>query len=243
METSIFKVAGMTCQACVKKVTEKISTISGVRSVDVSLSSLSAKISADRKINLAEVILSLATEPKYKVSDRAEAVVGPAPSEIKESFIKTYKPLLTIFAFILLVSTAYQINLGNFDSKLFMNHLMAGFFIGLSFFKFLDLNAFAESFAGYDPIAKKWAGYGKVYPFIELILGLLFVSGLWLKAANILTLIVLSLTTYGVFLKLQTKSKFQCACLGTTFNLPLSNVTIAENLLMIAMALYNLAAM
>ena len=59
-------------------------------------------------------------------------------------------------------------------------------------------------------------------------------------SANALSVIVLSITTYGIFKKLQTKSNFQCASLGTTFNLPLSNVTIAENIVMILMSMYGL---
>ena len=135
---------------------------------------------------------------------------------------------------------AYQVSLGSFNSHLFMNHIMAGFFIGLSFFKFLDLKAFAESFSSYDPIAQRWLSYGYIYPFIELILGLLFIAGKFLLIANSATVIVLTLTTYGVYKRLQSKSSFQCACLGTTFNLPLSNVTIAENLIMIVMSLYSI---
>ncbi len=133
-------------------------------------------------------------------------------------------------------------SLGFFDSHLFMNHLMAGFFIGLSFFKFLDLKAFAESFSSYDPIAQRWLNYGYIYPFIELTIGLMFIASLALPLANALTIFILSASTIGVYKRLQSKSAFQCACLGTTFNLPLSNVTIAENLMMILMATYALAA-
>jgi hypothetical protein len=117
---------------------------------------------------------------------------------------------------------------------------MAGFFIGFSFFKFLDLKAFSDSFSSYDPIAQRFPKYGYIYPLIELLIGLLFITGKALIIANALTLIVLSITTYGVFKRLQTKSDFQCACLGTTFNLPLSNVTIAENIVMILMSMYGL---
>ena len=121
-----------------------------------------------------------------------------------------------------------------------MNHLMAGFFISLSFFKFLDLKAFAESFAAYDPIAKRWMQYAYAYPFIELALGLMFIGHFALRPANVLTILILSFTTFGVYQKLRKKSSFQCACLGTSFNLPLSNVTIAENLAMISMAILGL---
>ncbi len=117
---------------------------------------------------------------------------------------------------------------------------MAGFFIGLSFFKFLDLNSFAEAFSNYDPLAQRISGYGRVYPFIELILGLMFISEVGFLGANIITIVILSVTTFGVIKRLQSKSKIQCACAGAGFNLPLSYVTVFENLAMIIMALYGL---
>lgn len=240
---SSFSIQGMTCPACVKTITDKLSGIAGVKSVDVSLTNKRANIVSERNIVLSEISSALADSPKYSVSEY-KAPTSAAKSELAEpSLLKTYKPLITVFAFIVLVSLSYQVSIGAFVTHLFMNHLMAGFFVGLSFFKFLDLKAFSESFSSYDPLAQRWLGYGKVYPFVELFLGLLFISGRLLLVANVLTILVLSLTTYGVYLRLQSKSKFQCACLGTTFNLPLSNVTIAENVVMIVMAIYGLTAM
>jgi copper chaperone CopZ len=239
----VFRVDGMTCESCVKTITEKISAIPDVSSVQVNLKDKSAEILSNKKIEIAEVRQALIESPKYSVSEfkHESHLIAANTVEEEKSIFKTYKPLFTLFAFIVLISASYQISISHFNSHIFMNHLMAGFFVGLSFFKFLDLKAFAESFSSYDPVAQRWLGYGKIYPFVELLLGLLFVSGKFLFAANTVTILVLSLTTYGVYLRLQSKSKFQCACLGTTFNLPLSNVTIAENVVMILMAIYSLS--
>lgn len=235
-------ISGMTCESCVKMITEKISTIPEVSSVFVSLKDKKAEIVSSRRIELNEVKEALVENSKYSVSEyKPELKLSATTINIeKQSILKTYKPLITVFIFILLVSTAYQVNLGSFNSHLFMNHIMAGFFIGLSFFKFLDLKAFAESFSSYDPLAQRWLNYGYVYPFVELLLGLLFIAGKFLLLANVVTVIILTATTYGVYKRLQSKSKFECACLGTTFNLPLSNVTIGENILMITMGIYSL---
>lgn len=239
---SKFSVLGMTCQSCVSTITNTLSLISGINSVDVSLADKKVDLVSNRNISIHEVRTALRDLPKYSVEDYKPKLSHSSVDEKEsESVLKTYKPLITIFMFIILVSLSYQLSLDFFNKEIFMNHLMAGFFIGLSFFKFLDLNAFSESFSSYDPIAQRWLGYGKIYPFIELMLGLLFISGKFLLLANITTILVLSLTTYGVYLRLQSKSKFQCACLGTTFSLPLSNVTIAENIVMIVMAIYNIA--
>ncbi len=239
----IYTIDGMTCESCVKTVTDMISSIPDISSVKVNLKDKTANILSTRKIELTEVRKSLSENTKYSVSEFQPAAKrsNVAAGEAKKSILKIYKPLITVFAFILLTSLAHQFSLGKFDAHLLMNHMMAGFFIGFSFFKFLDLKEFSESFSSYDPIAQRWLFYGYTYPFIELALGLLFISGKQLRLANAGTIIVLFVTTYGVYKRLQTKSQFQCACLGTTFKLPLSNVTIAENVAMIVMALYGLS--
>ncbi len=238
MTTNKFSIEGMTCEACVEKVTEKLKSIPFVQSVNVDLKGKTAVLESENGINLDHAKAVLKDLPKYKVSEIGSAV---APTSlVEESKLKTYKPLILIFSYILLVSVSYQIYQGSFHFHIFMNHIMAGFFIGLSFFKFLDLKAFAESFSSYDPLAQRIYSYGKVYPFVELILGLMFISEIGLLSANIVTIVILSITTFGVTKRLQSKSKIQCACAGAGFNLPLSYVTVFENVAMILMAFYGL---
>lgn len=237
--TYTYKIEGMTCASCVEKITERLKAISGVSWVNVNLSEKKADIISDRVVLLREIQEAIADLPNYKASFYDDVEASTALPQAK-SFYQTYKPLLVVFAYILIFSTAYQIHLGSFSAHMFMNHLMAGFFIGLSFFKFLDLKSFATAFANYDPLAKKWKPYGAIYPFIELTLGFLYIADQFLILANIMTIIVLGMTTVGVYQKIKSKSQFQCACLGAGFNLPLSNVTIIENLSMVAMALIGL---
>lgn len=234
--TYTYNISGMTCGSCVEKISQRLKAISGVSEVKVSLRDRKADISADRPILLKEVKEAIADLPKYTADffNEPETVTElPKP----KTFIETYKPLLIVFVYIFTFSIAYQLSLDEFSAHLFMNHIMAGFFIGLSFFKFLDIKSFATAFANYDPLAKKWKTYGLIYPFIELALGFLFIAGQFLLLANGLTIIVLSLSTIGVAQNL--KKKIQCACLGAGFNIPLSNITIFENVAMIIMALYS----
>ncbi len=241
MPISKFTVTGMTCESCVKTMTEKLSAISDAESADVDLQGKNISITTNRNVILSEVEAILSSLPKYKVLDyNPPANFEETISNKNSSIFKTYKPLIVIFTFIILTSLAYQLSLGSFNSNLFMNHLMAGFFIGFSFFKFLDLKAFTDSFSGYDPVGRKFPNYGYIYPFIELALGLLFIAGKYLIIANAMTIFILTITSFGVYKRLQLKSNFQCACLGTTFNLPLSNVTITENAVMILMGVYGL---
>jgi len=46
----------------------------------------------------------------------------------------------------------------------------------------------------------------------------------------------MSLSIIGVLQSVLNKRRIQCACLGATFNLPMSTVTIIEDGLMIAMS-------
>lgn len=240
--TNTFKIEGMTCGSCVEKITQHLTAMPGVTSAKVSLSEKKVDITANRSILLNDVKAAIKDLPKYKADFYDDAEISAVQPQDK-TFFETYKPLFTVFAYILIFSTAYQVSLGSFSAHDFMNHLMAGFFIGLSFFKFLNLKSFATAFANYDPLAKKWKAYGVVYPFIELTLGFLFIADKFLPVANVLTILVLSVTTIGVYQKLKSKVQFQCACLGAGFNLPLSNITIFENLAMVAMALIGIFAL
>jgi hypothetical protein len=117
-----------------------------------------------------------------------------------------------------------------------MEHFMGGFFLAFSYFKLLDVPAFASSYASYDIIARRWLGYGYIYPFIELALGLLFITGFAPFFTNAATLAVMGISTIGVIISLAQKRKFQCACMGAVFNLPMSTITLIEDLLMVAMS-------
>lgn len=100
----------------------------------------------------------------------------------------------------------------------------------------LDLKGFAYSYMSYDIVAKKWLAWGFIYPFIELSLGLAYLFHFAILEATIVTLVVMSISSIGVIKSLLEKKKIQCACLGTVFNLPMSNITLIEDLLMVLMA-------
>ena len=113
---------------------------------------------------------------------------------------------------------------------------MAGFFLVFSFFKLLDLQSFAASYSSYDVIAKKWFTWGYIYPFIELTLGILFLLNYHPVLTNLTTLVVMGVSSIGVIQSLMNKRKIKCACLGAVFNLPMSTVTLIEDMLMVVMS-------
>ena len=100
----------------------------------------------------------------------------------------------------------------------------------------LDLKGFPNSFRMYDPLAKRIPIYAKVYPFIETVLGLMFLMRFEITIALWLTLFVLGTTTIGVTKVILLKKSLRCACLGTALKLPMTEATFIENTIMIVMA-------
>ena len=117
-----------------------------------------------------------------------------------------------------------------------MLDFMGMFYIVFSFFKFLDLKGFPDSFRMYDPLAKALPFYGWIYPFIETVLGLMFLMRIQIPIALIVTIIILGITTIGVTRTLLDKKSIRCACLGTALKLPMTEATFIENAIMLVMA-------
>ncbi len=121
-----------------------------------------------------------------------------------------------------------------------MQHFMAAFFLVFSFFKLLNLKGFAESYQMYDIVAKRFNGWAFIYPFIELALGLAFLLNFNVVLTNSVTFLVMGISIIGVLQSVLNKKQIQCACLGAVFNLPMSTITIIEDLLMIGMSAWML---
>jgi len=122
----------------------------------------------------------------------------------------------------------------------FMILYMGIFFIIFSLFKMPDWKGFVEAFGTYDILAKNIKPYGWAYPVIEFALGILFIANyftdFYLVPVAWVTLVIMAIGSLGVTIKLLKKEKFQCACLGTWINVPLTKVTLLEDLLMVFMS-------
>jgi len=118
----------------------------------------------------------------------------------------------------------------------FMTLYMGIFFILFSLMKMPDWKGFVEAFSTYDILAKKIPGYATIYPALEFILGILYITNSFISVAAWITIIALGIGGIGVTIKLLKKEKFQCACLGTFIKVPLTKVTLLEDIIMVAMA-------
>lgn len=151
------------------------------------------------------------------------------------SFTQRYKPLLVIIATVAFSAAALALVDGRMHR--FMESFMGLFFVNFAMFKLIDLNGFADGFSMYDIIAKRSRNYALAFPFIELGLGLLYLTAFSPIITNILTLVIMLTSGAGVIKAIITGGKhLQCACLGTSLNVPLSTVSVIENFGMAAMA-------
>jgi hypothetical protein len=174
----------------------------------------------------------------HKTDTATEALPEPLPeaSTLQASWLLTYKPLLILIGLILACSVLVQIPSGHIHPMETMRYFMAGFFLSFAFFKLLDIPAFANAYAGYDLLAAKWQGWGYVYPFVELGLGMAYLANWQPVLTNWVTLVVMGFSAIGVIQAVMNQRRIQCACLGAVFKLPMSTVTIVEDLGMVLMA-------
>ncbi|KRT17711.1 heavy metal transporter [Pedobacter ginsenosidimutans] len=230
----------MTCGGCENKVKSNLLVLPDVTSVEVSKDTNSATISMDKHIGLDTLQQALGgSESKYQIS----AAHHSETLEEAKSWAETYKPILLIFGYVTAISLVVSWQSSGINFMVFMRIFMSGFFLTFSFFKMLNLKAFAESYAMYDIVAKKFSAWGYIYAFIELGLGLSFALNLSPIVVNWVTLVVMTISILGVLESVLNKKKIQCACLGAVFNLPMSTVTIVEDAIMIAMSAAMLISM
>ena len=227
---STFKISGMTCNGCKSIVEGKLGSLDGVHDVQVDLTKNEVIIYSKNPISFSLISDSLPS--KYNVIGDGHVQDNEI---IKISKVKQLKPLFIIFGYISI--TSILLNFKDWNSTNAMLDFMGLFYIIFSFFKILDIKGFSRSFKMYDPLAKKITIYGYIYPFIEILLGLMFLTRVEVNIALLITIIILGITSVGVTQTLLNKRKINCACLGTTLKLPMTEATFIENAIMITMAI------
>lgn len=243
-----YSLDGMHCGSCVGRVQQALESVAGVKKAVVSLQPQEAIVSMTSSIDTDVLNRAVAQAGAYSLSDAVRvidtmnghtapvnqrAVDSPAVGDVS---VTTYKPLLIIAAFLIGITAVVEVRAGGFDWMRAMQTFMAGFFLTFSFFKLLDVKGFSASYRMYDVIARRIPAYGLVYPFIELALGLAYLTGWNPVVTNAVTLAVMGVSLVGVLESVLNKRKIRCACLGSVFNLPMTTVTIVEDGLMLGMS-------
>lgn len=162
------------------------------------------------------------------------------PQKTTHVSLSKFLPLYLVFLSITILSLIRQFLFGP-DFMTWMMDFMGIFFMIFGLFKLYDLKGFVTGFSTYDVIAKKWIGYGYIFPFIEIFLGGMYLLGYMFLWQNLLALVISGLGIYSAYKVIRSKNKILCVCLGTAFNLPMTNITLIENTVMFAMVLFMLA--
>jgi cation transport ATPase len=248
-----YKIHGMHCESCIKKIQKALANapfnVKHVGFTPPQLQIEATEVLSSSTINhyLAQAGGHYRVEIEQSAGDSTDPLqkASPPSENTEREGILRYYPIFLIAAYLIGV-----VSLNNFsrislrmDWMNWMNQFMAGFFLIFSGFKLLDLRGFAEGYATYDLLAKRWPTYGFIYPFLELGLAILYLGGWFPKMTPILTILIMGFSTLGVVNSLLKKQKFQCACLGTFLKVPLSSITLIEDLSMVLLAFFSLWAL
>ena len=233
--TQTYSLKGMHCTSCESEVQKSLLASKAVNKVSVLLDKEQVTI-VFLKEPLSLEALQILLPKKYTINRLASTNKGVSSL----SKFRQLRPLFLILSYLFVA--AFLLNYKKDLWPYAMWDYMGLFFIVFSFFKLLDYKNFPTSFRRYDPIAKKIPFYAWMYPFLETVLGILFLMRLELHIALYTTLVVIGVTTIGVVRVLFLKKQIECACLGTVLKLPMTEATFIENAIMLFMASYMLFA-
>lgn len=218
------------CGACVESIRPALDGHAQIRSWSVDLSKPGKPITVDGDLS-RETLDQILQSKGYRLIEE------PKSADVVRAFsARRYWPLLLILLYLLGTTLLLEMVDGSWNWHRAMARFMAGFFLVFSFFKLLNLRGFADNYRTYDILAAAVPAWGWLYPFVELALGVAYLLVGHSPLVNIITLVLMLLGTVGVAQSLLRKRTIQCACLGTVFDLPMSWVTLVEDLLMAAMA-------
>jgi len=152
----------------------------------------------------------------------------------------TYRPVIALFAMTALMAMAagYAAD-GTALTIRAAEWFVAFSMCALALLKLQSVESFATMFLNYDLLAARWVPYGRIYPFAEGLAGVLMVAGALHWVSIPVALFIGTIGAASVFKAVYIdKRELKCACVGGSSNVPLGFVSLTENLMMIAMAVW-----
>ncbi|TFI59620.1 glutaredoxin [Sphingomonas parva] len=152
----------------------------------------------------------------------------------------SYRPVIALFAMtaLLALAASYAVS-GDALTVRAAEWFISFSMVVLALLKLQNVETFATMFLNYDLLARRWVPYGYVYPFAEGLAGVLMTAGVltWLSVP--IALVIGTIGAVSVFKAVYLdKRELKCACVGGSSNVPLGFVSLTENLMMIAMAVW-----
>ncbi len=171
-----------------------------------------------------------------------EALIDHLDMAVNEGEGVSYQPIIAIFSIAFLMAMASNwATTGTILSARGIELFIAISMCILAIQKLQDLESFSNMFLGYDLLAQRVVRYAYVYPFAEALSGILMIAGAMLWLAIPLALVIGSAGAVSVFKAVYIdKRELMCACAGGDSRVPLGFISLTENLMMVAMALWML---
>ena len=164
--------------------------------------------------------------------------------KVRDPDATSYRPVIALFTMTALMAMALsQATLGTPFTGLAIEWFVAISMSALALLKLQDVESFSSMFLGYDLLARRWVPYSYIYPFAEGAAGVLMLAGVltWLSVP--LALFIGGIGAVSVFKAVYIdKRDIKCACVGGSSRVPLGFVSLTENLMMVGMAVWMLAA-
>lgn len=163
--------------------------------------------------------------------------------KVRDPEAASYVPVIAVFA--AAVALALAASHSAFGTPLTIRAAewsIAFAMVILAMLKLQDVDRFATMFLNYDLLARRWVPYASLYPFAEFAAGALMAAHLldWLSVP--LALGIGTIGAVSVFRAVYVERRdLTCACAGGGSRVPLGFVSLSENVLMVAMAVWMLA--
>ncbi len=156
----------------------------------------------------------------------------------------TYRPVVVLFALTALMAMAASHAVsGTPFSVRAAEWFIAFSMVALAMLKLQNVESFATMFLNYDLLARRWVPYSYIYPYAEGLAGILMVAGALNGLSIPIALFIGTIGAVSVFKAVYIEKRaLKCACVGGSSNVPLGFISLTENLMMIAMAVWMAAA-
>jgi glutaredoxin len=154
----------------------------------------------------------------------------------------SYRPVIVLFVMTALTALAasYAIS-GQLFTLRAAEWFIAFSMVVLALLKLQDVERFSAMFLNYDLLARRLVPYSYVYPYAEGVAGVLMIAGTLKWISIPVALFIGTIGAVSVFKAVYVdRRELKCACVGGSSNVPLGFVSLTENLMMIAMALWML---
>lgn len=152
----------------------------------------------------------------------------------------TYQPVIAVFATTSLLALAVSWAMaGAIVPALTLRMFIAFSMCVLAILKLRDLYGFSNQFITYDLLAMRWVRYAYIYPFVEMLAGVCMVAGVMVMVAAPAALFIGTVGAISVIKAVYIdRRELKCACVGGDSSVPLGFISLTENLMMVAMAIW-----